>query len=46
MDLFAGIPRGPNQWDGHSTAEKYERLDEATRLLSEQRPDITQQRSS
>lgn len=24
--LFNGLPRGNNQWDGHSTPEKYERV--------------------
>lgn len=25
--LFAGLPRGENRWDGHTTAEKYRRLE-------------------
>ncbi|WP_280410711.1 hypothetical protein [Nocardia asiatica] len=39
MHLFAHVPRGENRWDGHSTSEKYDRIDEATRLLSE-RPGV------
>lgn len=30
-DLLAGLPRGPNLWDGHTTAEKYSRLREIFR---------------
>jgi len=26
VPLFDGLPRGPNLWDGHTTAEKYERV--------------------
>lgn len=26
VPLFDGLPRGPNNWDGHSTPEKYERV--------------------
>jgi len=26
VPLFAGLERGENSWDGHTTAEKYERL--------------------
>lgn len=26
LPLFAHLPSGPNNWDGHSTVEKYERL--------------------
>lgn len=26
VPLFAGLPRGANSWDGHSTPAKYERL--------------------
>lgn len=26
VPLFDGFERGPNLWDGHSTAEKYERV--------------------
>ena len=26
VPLFDGLPRGPNTWDGHTTAEKYERV--------------------
>lgn len=35
MDLFAHVPHATNTWDGHTTAEKYQRLAEATRLLAE-----------
>lgn len=27
VPLFGGLPRGPNRWDGHSTPEKYERVE-------------------
>lgn len=26
VPLFAGLPRGLNSWDGHTTPEKYERV--------------------
>ena len=26
VPLFDGLPRGENTWDGHTTAEKYERV--------------------
>lgn len=26
VPLFDGLPRGSNTWDGHTTAEKYERV--------------------
>lgn len=36
MDLFAHVPRTEaNTWDGHSTSEKYARLDAHTRALAQ-----------
>lgn len=36
MDLFGHVAAtGAELWDGHSTAEKYERLDAHTRALAE-----------
>lgn len=29
--LFDGLPRGPNAWDGHTTPEKYARVDKLGR---------------
>ena len=26
VPLFDGLERGPNLWDGHTTADKYERV--------------------
>lgn len=26
VPLFGGLPRGPNEWDGHTTEEKYARV--------------------
>jgi hypothetical protein len=26
MGMFAQLPKGPNKWDGHDTAEKYKRV--------------------
>ncbi|MFJ3089025.1 hypothetical protein [Streptomyces sp. NPDC086838] len=36
MDLFGGVARSEsNTWDGHSTEEKYARLDAHTRALAQ-----------
>jgi len=32
LDLFAHVPKGIDHWDGHTTDEKYQRLDAATHL--------------
>lgn len=32
LDLFSHVPEGLQTWDGHTTDEKYERLDHATRI--------------
>ena len=34
LPLFAQVPRGDADWDGHSTKEKYGRLDNLTRTLA------------
>ena len=38
MDLFRHVPHGTARWDGHDTADKYARLDEFTRQLTETDP--------
>ncbi|MQY29406.1 hypothetical protein [Nocardia aurantia] len=38
LHLFEHVPPGDNRYDGYDTAEKYRRLDEATRLLASRRP--------
>jgi hypothetical protein len=35
MDLFAHVVRGDAQWDGHTVAEKYGRLDLLTRRIAD-----------
>ncbi|MFE2710642.1 hypothetical protein ACFXKI_01275 [Streptomyces mirabilis] len=36
MDLFKAVPRSEiNTWDGHTTEEKYARLDAHTRALAQ-----------
>lgn len=32
LDLFPHVGEGGDTWDGHTTDEKYERLDHATRI--------------
>lgn len=34
LPLFAHVPRGEAGWDGHTTAQKYGRLDNLTRTLA------------
>jgi hypothetical protein len=34
MDLFAHVPRGDAEWDGHTVAEKYGRLDVLTQRIA------------
>ncbi|MFD7507905.1 hypothetical protein ACFV5N_00955 [Streptomyces sp. NPDC059853] len=34
LDLLTHVPAGPGQWDGHSTAEKYERLEALTTTIA------------
>lgn len=34
LPLFAHVPRGDANWDGHTTVEKYRRLDNLTRTLA------------
>lgn len=36
--LFAGLPKYEKPWDGHTTAEKYERLARVTRALERTPP--------
>lgn len=44
LDLFGHVPVDVYEvWDGHSTAEKYERVDTATRIRAAQRTDRMQQ---
>ncbi|MEU5442778.1 MULTISPECIES: WDGH domain-containing protein [Streptomyces] len=35
MDLFEHVHRGAEGWDGHTTEEKYARLDAHTRALAQ-----------
>jgi uncharacterized membrane protein YccF (DUF307 family) len=35
LDLFEHVPAGAATWDGHSTDEKYERVDRATRAIAQ-----------
>lgn len=34
LSLFSHVPRGDVDWDGHSTALKYQRLDNLTRTIA------------
>lgn len=36
-DLFEHVPRATMAWDGHTTAEKYERVDRCTKALARRR---------
>ncbi|MFI0900578.1 hypothetical protein [Streptomyces sp. NPDC020983] len=38
IDLFAHVPAGAAEWDGHTTAEKYQRMRELTELRSGETP--------
>lgn len=35
LDLFEHVPEGEATWDGHSTTEKYERVDAHTRAIAQ-----------
>lgn len=35
LDLFEHVPAGAATWDGHSTTEKYERVDAHTRVIAQ-----------
>lgn len=35
LDLFEHVPAGAATWDGHSTTEKYERVDAHTRAIAQ-----------
>lgn len=37
LNLFSHVPPGRNGWDGHTTDEKYERLDQWTKFLKPDR---------
>ena len=37
LPLFAHVPRGEADWDGHTTEQKYARLDNFTRTLAARR---------
>lgn len=34
LPLFAHVPRGEADWDGHTTGQKYARLDNLTRTIA------------
>jgi hypothetical protein len=34
LPLFAHVPRGEADWDGHTTEQKYQRLDNLTRTVA------------
>lgn len=34
MDLFSHVQPGSASWDGHSTEEKYQRIDEHTKAIA------------
>ena len=34
LPFFAHVPRGDADWDGHTTAQKYARLDNLTRTIA------------